>query len=182
MTRTGFTILMISIAVVVLGLMWLAWRARARRDTSALAPLASAQDLTGELVAEFPRASYVSTTPVGAPLERVSFPGLRYKGFADLVLREDGVSIAVTGEKPVLIPASQVLGSATAGSRIGKTVERDGLSLLRWRADASGADPRELESSFRLADPREQLRFADAVHAVAAGAQNNHPSNTQEDA
>lgn len=183
MSRTGFTILMIAIAVIVLALMWWAWRGRAQRDTTALAAATARPALVGEVVAEFPRASYVSTTPVGAPLERVSVPGLRYKGYADVVLRRDGVSIAVTGEKPVLIPADHVLGSGTAGSRIGKTVERDGLSLLRWRADASTGEARELESSFRLTDPREQLRFADAIHAVAGGAPNNHPSNTtQEDA
>ena len=181
MTRTGFTILMLSIAIVVLALMWFAWRARAKRDTAALSAVSAGPGLAGELVARFPRASYVSTTPVGSPLERVSVPGLRYKGFADVELRSDGVSIAVTGERPVFIGAGDILGSATAGSRIGKTVERDGLSLLRWRVSAADNDVRELESSFRLAGPREQLRFADAIHRVA-GAPNSHPSNTQEDA
>nr|WP_233613487.1 hypothetical protein [Leucobacter edaphi] len=164
--------------------MWLAWRARARRDApeGVIAGSLDVAPLTGEVIAEFPRASYVSTTPAGAPLERVSMPGLRYKGFADVVLRRDGVLIAVTGEKPVLIPADHVIGSTTAGSRIGKTVERDGLSLLRWRSENRAGQQRELESSFRLADAREQHRFADAISVVAGATQTENPSTPQEDA
>ncbi|QIM18520.1 hypothetical protein G7066_07635 [Leucobacter coleopterorum] len=123
----------------------------------------------------FPKASYVSTTPVGAPLERVSIPGLRYKGFANLTVRSDAVSIEVTGENPVHISADQVLGCATASGRVGKFVEQDGLSLLVWRANSPDTEPRELESSFRFANVNEQESFAEAINKIS----NN---TTQEDA
>jgi hypothetical protein len=120
----------------------------------------------------FPRAGYVSTTPVDSPFERLSIPGLRYKGFAALTVLSDGVVISVTGEEPVRIPAAQLRGSGTASGRIGKAVERDGLSLLRWVAGE-----RSLESSFRLANPAEQAAFAEAIDKISLT-----PSTSQEGA
>jgi len=40
----------------------------------------------GELIAEFSRVLYVSTTPVGEPLSRVAAPGLRYRGQAEIAV------------------------------------------------------------------------------------------------
>nr|WP_237464596.1 hypothetical protein [Leucobacter luti] len=173
---------MVAIAALALGGMWFAWRARARRDA---AVVASAEPLAGALIAEFPRASYVSTTPAGAPLERVAIPGLRYKGYASVAVRRDGVVIAVTGEAPVTIGVAQLTGAGTANGRVGKTVERDGLSLLRWRTGAPGAPARDVESSFRFADPAEQQRFATAISQVlttGTNAQTNttHPTIQEE--
>lgn len=176
MNRTEFAFLMVGIAVVFLGLMWLGWRSRNRRDAGVAASSAA---LSGEVLGSFPRAAYVSTTPVGSPLERVAVPGLRYKGYAEVTVRRDGVSIQVTGEAPVTIAASQVRGSDTAQGRVGKIVERDGLSLLRWHpeAGAQGHGERDLESSFRLADPLEQRRFAEAVEAITDNATTGQDAN-----
>ena len=181
MSRTGFAILMASIVVLILGGMWIAWRARSRRD-SGVQGFGSAP--TGEVVAVFPRASYVSTTPVGSPFERVAIPGLRYKGFAEVTVRRDGVSIAVTGEPAVNLSAAQLSGTSTAGGRIGKIVERDGLSLLQWRAHEApehteGSEARVLESSFRFTTPPEQQAFADAIAHIL---QTEQSHTTQEDA
>ncbi len=183
MSRTAFTILMVSIAAVALAAMWIAWRARAGRDAGVALPRSSP---SGEVIDSFPRASYVSTTPAGSPFERVAIPGLQYKGYADLTVRRDGVSVTVTGEAPVHIPAAQLLGTGTARGRVGKAVERDGLSLLRWSTASAPDAGRELESSFRFAEPAEQRRFADAVGAVIGSAATSDTTNqtdtTQEDA
>ncbi len=184
MSRTGFAFLMIAIAALVLLAMWLGWRGRARRHR-AFAEHGDA--LVGMVLGTFPGVGYVSTTPVGAPLDRLSIPGLQFKGFAGLTLRTDGVTIAVTGEPEVHLPAERVLGSGVASRRVGKAVERDGLSLLQWRA----ADGSEVESSFRFSQAADQLRFADAVAQIipagetplATGPHTHSTSHTtQEDA
>lgn len=172
MSRTAFAFLMAGIAGVVLIAMVVAWRARIRREP-AVQGLGAAP--TGEVIVSFPKASYVSTTPVGAPFERAAIPGLQYKGYAALTVQSDAVTIEVTGEAPVHIPSKNVVGSTTAGGRIGKVVERDGLSLLVWRADSPGTESRELESSFRFSNPSEQQAFAEAIEKMS----NN---TTQEDA
>lgn len=177
-----------ALAIPALGGMWLAWRARAKRDE---ALLTVSPPLTGALLSHFPRVSYVSTTPTGRPFERLALPGLRYKGYAELAVHSDGVSIAVTGETPVRIPADQILGTATASGRIGKAVERDGLLLLRWSpesmtattGEAGGTEIDSFESSFRFADPGDQRRFADAIAGLAGATMTAHPfDTTQEDA
>lgn len=176
MSRLTFLIIWVIFAGALLSFMLMAWRARKRRDAGLAQP---ELDLGGDILATFERASYVSTTPVGQPLERVAIPGLSFKGWADITVRRDGVEIAVTGERPVTIAASQVHGTEFAGGRIGKVVERDGLALLTWQS--SGATPRELESSFRFGTPVDQRRFADAVAQIGShSSQTTHTS--QEDA
>lgn len=118
----------------------------------------------GDVIAHFPRAGYVSTTPEGEPLVRVALPGLRYRGNAELTVRSDGVTIVVTGESPVHIGRSQLRGSTTARARVGKAVERDGLAVLQWKNSG-----RALESSFRFALPAEQHSFVAAIDTVAPG-------------
>lgn len=192
MNRTTFAILMVSIASIALIAMWLAWRARSGRDAGAAATDAT---LSGEVVAEFSRASYVSTTPAGSPFERVAIPGLRFKGFADVTVRRDGVTVAVTGEEPVRIESARVLGTDAASSRVGKAVEPGGLALLRWRSSLASDEGRELESAFRFASQAEQELFAEAIAeivdpartsadspmSVASKTMNTHRT-TQEDA
>lgn len=173
MNQTTYVILMAAIAAIALIGMGIGWRARAKRDTGIEIP---SEALAGEVLASFPRASYVSTTPAGSPLDRLSIPGLRYKGYAAVSVLSDGVIIAVTGENPVRIPAAQLRGSATASGRVGKAVERDGLSLLRW-VPSGNTGERTLESGFRLANPAEQVAFAEAVDKISLS-----PSASQEGA
>lgn len=157
MTRVTFAIFAISIVAIAFTAMWLGWRARSRRDsgvlTSTVAPV-------GQLLAEFSRVLYVSTTPLGEPLTRVAAPGLRYRGQAEIVVREDGVTVEVIGEDPVHFSATQLQGSGTAARRVGKAVEHDGLALMRWVPQPGG---QELESSFRFESKTEQQRFTEAL-------------------
>lgn len=155
MNRPLFAIIFIAIVAIIFLGMWLGWRARARRDAG-VSGAASAP--TGEMLAHFSRVLYVSTTPEGEPLVRVAAPGLRYRGYAELTIRRDGVTIAVAGDSPVHLSREQVLGSATAGVHVGKAVERGGLSLLRWESDG-----RTLESSFRFDSDADHRQFADAL-------------------
>ena len=185
MNRFSFGVLMILIAVTVLIAIWVGWRAVRARGARLASPNAQ---LSGEVIDTFSRVSYVSTTPAGAPFERVAIPGLEYKGYAEVEIFRDGVSIAVTGASPVGLSATQILGAATAQGRIGKVVERDGLSLLRWvatpvagavSAAVSAADKDtsvELESSFRFADPALQHRFAEAIAKISTDIQVAEPS------
>lgn len=174
MSRLTFVIIWTVLAGGLLTFMVLAWRARKRRDSGYALP---SSGLVGESIATFTHAGYVSTTPTGAPFERIAVPGLAFKGWADVTVREDGVTIEVTGEQPVEIARAQILGSATASGRAGKAVERDGLALLRW-APGSGSHA-ELESSFRFDTSAEQIRFADAI-ALLAPVTTDHSRSTAE--
>ncbi len=187
MSRPLFALLVVAVVVLALFAMWLGWRARLRRDagvrTSATAPL-------GQLIAEFTHLLYVSTTPVGEPLSRVAVPGLRYRGQAEISVFSDGVTISVVGESPTHLSVDQLRGSGSAGRRVGKAVETEGLALLRWQpltaAETPGtAGQAELESSFRFEQKSEQRRFAAAIDQLthsAAEASAASTATSQEDA
>ncbi len=160
MNRITFLLIWIAIAVGIFTFMAIAWRARKRRDATLIPETVG---LTGEPLATFAHVSYVSTTPVGEPFVRVAVPGLSYKGWADVAVHHEGVAIQVTGEPRIEISAERVRGTDTARGRIGKVVERNGISLLQWEARQADSGARDLESSFRFDTPAEQRRFAAAI-------------------
>lgn len=176
MTATTLAVIMGVCAIPILAGMWFGWRARLRRDRSVLT---SHEAQTGAVLATVPRIGYVSTTPVGSPFERVAVPGLAYRGYAEVTVRTDGVTIAIPGEPPVSIPAADVIGSATARTRVGKAVERDGLALIVWRSG-----DRELESSFRALTSADQHELTAAIDRIAPPNDHTtqHHHTTQEDA
>lgn len=189
MSRSLFALLVIAVVVIALLAMWLGWRGRLRRGaqvrTSAVAPM-------GQLIAAFTRVLYVSTTPIGEPLSRVAVPGLRYRGQAEISVFTDGVTIAVVGEEPTHIALAQVQGVGSAGRRVGKAVESEGLALLQWQpiaAEAAEGTAQEsaaaLESSFRFEHKAEQRRFAEAIEQLTHSATEESVVSTatsQEDA
>ena len=120
--------------------------------------------LAGDVIDEF-HLFYVSTTEAGSPLERVAQRPLGFRGNAHLVVREDGVEIALPGEPTALIAGADVVGVGVATWTIDKGVEEDGLIFLRWNW---GALP--VESYFRAVDyPRDSV--IDALQKVIPSTQ-----------
>lgn len=159
MSRPVFALIWAAVILLIFIGMWWGWRRRTRRDAGVVGAAAAP---VGAVVAEFPRVMYVSTTPVDDPLARVAAPGLRYRGFAEVTVREDGMTVEVRGEQPVHLAAGQLRGSGLGARRVGKAVERDGLALVRW-----GSDGRDLESGFRFDSGDEQRRFTDAIDRIS---------------
>ena len=168
MNRTEFTALWVLLTVLIFVGMWWGWRARTRRDSETFRT-APAHPLGGDVIAQFARVGYVSTTLETDPFERLAIPGLRYKGWADVTVHCDGVEIAVVGESPVQIDAARVRGVASASSRVGKGVEPGGLALLRWVPPTamSTAPERVLESAFRFAERAQQQAFGLAIERIS---------------
>lgn len=158
MNRPLFALIFIALVALILFGMWWGWRARSRRDQHVAA---TKPTFTGTTIAEFSRIMYVSTTPLGQPLVRVAAPGLRYRGFSKIRVFSDGVEITVTGENPVRLSAEQVGGTGSARVRVGKAVERSGLTLLQWTESE-----RAYESTFRFEDHDTERRFVDAITSL----------------
>lgn len=137
------------VAVVVLGiltLMLIAWRRRASKAEPV--SLASELDCPGERRQELSDLFYVATTFRDAPLERVAIRGLRFRGFADVSLFDEGIVITVRGEAPCAIPRAKLTGVTTQQLTIDKVVEPNGLIAVHWMS-ALG----ELSSVFRVQQP-----------------------------
>jgi len=147
--------------VLVLGAMFWAWRGRKRRQaafgTAVEAPPTAARG------SELRRASvlYVATTVAGQPLERLTIPGLAFRGRGEMAVFEQGVSISIPGEVETFIPREQLRSIGTSTWAIDRVVETGGLVRLDWtRQNTDG--PADVESYVRA------IELGDAARLIAA--------------
>lgn len=162
MSRPIFALIWVLITLLILGAMWWGWRGRSRRDAevsgSGISP-------TGEIIGAFQNTFYVSTNEIDNPLARVAVPALKYRGYADVTVRRDGVTIEVRGAKPFSLLTEHLHGGYSAAARPGKAVERDGLALIRWHDRE-----RQLESSFRFQERAEHDKFLRVIDEISTPA------------
>lgn len=156
------------LAVVTAGFLFLMWRSWRRgkneyatTSTNALTPL------SGTSLASFNKVLYVSTNKAGQPLVRAQYPGLRYRGYADIDVLGDGLRVKVAGEETVEIAADQIDDTNGVQMRIGKVVEKNGLAAIAWHAGEE-----HLESSFRFRETTEQIQFMKAVKSISPSTKN----------
>ncbi len=133
MTLGAALAVMIGFAVLLLvGIAW-GWSRRIRRDRGLTAPTDVPEGFVAE--ASFP-GLYVATTRHDKPLDRLAIRHLRYRGRVGVEVSRTGVLLAITGEAPVFLEASRIVGANLATWTIDRVVERDGLVRLAWRVDA----------------------------------------------
>ncbi|MCU1576984.1 MAG: hypothetical protein JWP70_1688 [Leifsonia sp.] len=165
----------IAFAALVLGLMYLGWRRRARRDAALVPSHSAPADLGKELAAV--DVFYVATTAHGVPLERLAIEGLGFRGRASVTVATAGVSLRITGESDVFIPASAIVEAAHATWTIDRVVETDGLVLLAWSlgtggtggGTSTGGSGTEtiVDSYLRVIAPEDRARLIDAIHQIS---------------
>src|SRR5690606_17429069 len=155
-------VIVITVLALALGLMWLGWRGRARRQATMPRLAAPPADAGAELMAV--EAFYVATTERDQPLERIAVGGLGFRARALLTLRERGIELAIPGQEPLFIPLSDVIEVFRARNTIDRVVERDGLVGLRYSiADTRDDAPLEVDSYVRIVDPNRASAFAHEV-------------------
>lgn len=145
MTLGAALAVMIGFGVLVLaGIAW-GWSRRVRRDRGLIAPT----DVPAGFVAEASfSALYVATTRHDKPLDRLAIRHLRYRGRVGIEVSSAGVLLAITGEAPVFLAASRIVGVDLATWTIDRVVERDGLVRLAWRVDGSGTEAETIADSY----------------------------------
>lgn len=169
------TVILAAITAAIYLLMWRSWK-RGKNAYPANDQLPSLQKLTGESVASFKKVMYVATNLSGEPLVRVQYPGLRYRGYANIDVLSDGVRVTVSGEESVEIAAAQIDDVANVQMRIGKVVEKDGLVVIGWHTAEEN-----LESSFRFQESTDQNLFLQAVHEIISVSEATIFADTFED-
>ena len=151
------TVIVVAIILLALVGMLLGWRARRRRQGD-LPPLASAPDDPGPVIASA-EGLYVATTAGDQPLERLAVRGLGFRSRMSATATESGIVLALTGQRPVLLPRADLAGADRATWAIDKGVEPGGLVRLRWSWDG-----RSVDSYLRLDGSSEA--FLDAVRGL----------------
>jgi hypothetical protein len=147
-------IVVIVVLAVAFTLMVLGWRARRRRqqDVPRLA------DPPADLGAVRRRDDllYVATTRADAPLDRIAVHGLGFRSRAQLTVADAGIRLDLAGERPVFIPATDLVGAGRATWTIDRAVSGEGLVFVRWRVaegDPPGRIAVELDAYVRPDDP-----------------------------
>ncbi|MET0934171.1 MAG: hypothetical protein ABWX56_10680 [Mycetocola sp.] len=160
------------LALLLLG-MWLAWRARSRRDAGVPAGLPMPESgihpiLTTDVL-------YVATTKAGQPLERLAIRGLAFRAQAELTVADEGVVLAVPGQDPVFLASAQLRSAQTATWTIDRVVEADGMIALSWRSAETDVD-----SYLRVIDPtRQSAVLSTLTSLIPAPASPVPPTSTE---
>lgn len=169
-------IVVLAILIIVLPLMWLGWRGRKRRQSS-LGPVAQIPANVGDptLTTEI---LYVATTAASDPLDRLTLPGLTYRGRGRLVVWSSGLALSIDGERDVFISADRVTAVGTSTWTIDRAVEQGGLLRVDWQSDSSKGRV-GVETYFRVLDAADKNRALEALQSFGTGAHadtTSHPA------
>lgn len=163
--KTVPAILVTLLALVILAAMFWGWRARKRRQTAFGAPTpAPTTDARGELIADAP-VLYVATTRAGEPLDRLTIPGLAFRGRATAGMYRGGFSIVIPGEPETFVATDRIRSIGTSTWAIDRAVETGGLVRLDWTYD-SATGPVDVESYLRATGLGDARRLIDAVETI----------------
>jgi len=161
----------VGLIAVILLVMWLAWRARRRRDAAICLPHAVPPSGLDAIVTT--EVLHVATTRADEPLERVATGPLAFRARGDLTVAREGVVIAVRGGDPVFIEKTALEGAGPATWTIDRVVERDGLIMIRWAADGA-----RLDSYLRVTRQADHIRVLEAI-ATLIPAPHTAPSESE---
>ena len=146
-----------AITLLALAGMLRGWRAR----SAAASKLQAAPLPAGDPLKKYDDVLYAVTNTAGNKFERVSLPGLKYRGYSQVTVYEDAITVQVRGEQPV---AMRELQNVTLGrNSLAKAVEAGGLVIVSWRLDSQ-----DLESVLRFNSAAEQASFISDVQATIA--------------
>lgn len=165
-------------AALVLGLlalllvgMWLAWRARARRDAGVPAGLPLPAGGIHPVLTT--TVLYVATTRAGQPLERLAIRGLAFRARAELTLADEGVVLAVPGQEPVFLATAQLRSAQPATWTIDRVVETDGMIAITWRSAETDVD-----SYLRVVDPTQHSAVLTTLTSLIPAPASPVPTDT----
>ncbi|MCS5719503.1 hypothetical protein N1027_15300 [Herbiconiux sp. CPCC 205763] len=165
MARILPAVLVTAFLLLLLVAMFWAWRARKKRQSAFQNPLdAPAADERG---AELGSASvlYVATTTAGEPLDRLTIPGLAFRGRGVVTVFEQGVSLTIPGEPETFIPRERLRSVGTSTWAIDRVVETGGLVRFDWTYPAESS-PVDVESYVRAIELGDAARLIDATDSI----------------
>ncbi|MGA1837057.1 hypothetical protein VD659_09010 [Herbiconiux sp. 11R-BC] len=161
--------------LAALGAMVWAWRGRRRRqsafDRTTAVP---APDVRGRELAAAP-VLYVATTAAGDPLNRLTIPGLAFRGRGVLTVWESGISIVIPGEPETFVIRDALRSVGTSTWTIDRVVESGGLVRIDWVFDSADG-PAEVESYLRATELGDANRLIAAANTLVP-----HPGIPQQE-
>ena len=136
-------VLVVAIAVVI-QLMMLGWRRRARRQAELIGYLPDVPDQVGGATATM-QGVYVGSTLAPEWNDRITAGDLGYRSKAALTRYPEGIMLERIHANPIWIPQESITAVRTERGIAGKVAARNGILAIRWRLP-SGV---EIDTGFR---------------------------------
>ncbi|HET6501796.1 MAG TPA: transporter [Amycolatopsis sp.] len=143
MERFVLCLIVAACLVLLLLLMRLGWRRKARSQSVLVPPFPQIPDEPGEPELEA-AGLYVSTTTAGDWQDRIVTRGVGMRGRARLRLHPGGVAVDRAGAPGFWIPRESIVDARVGAAIAGKVMGTDSLLLITWRAGDA-----ELDTGFR---------------------------------
>lgn len=161
---------LIPTTVLIAGLILLFWLMRRswQRQAAVSVPDLTAVP-TGADAGPARPATYVVTTRLGEPVNRLAAHTLGERSAADVYVTDAGVLVARQGAEDIYIPRRELRQVRRGAGMIGKTVGGEGLVILEWTLQGV-----ELESGLRF------RHRADAEAFVVETGHGNHHDEPHE--
>lgn len=138
-------LLVLVVAPLLWGLMYLGWRARGRRQAGLDTPLSAPPGGdVGKVVVLPASVTYVSTVTAGNWLDRVVAHGLGVRSSAVLHAGASGLWFQRSGAPDLFVPAAEILAIRRERGIAGKYTLEEGVVVVRWRLGEV-----ELDTGFR---------------------------------
>lgn len=143
----------LTLAVLLVRLMWRGWRARAQRQVDTVGDLPEVPTERGDIVIGPTDGLYVGSTIAPDWQDRIATGNLGYRANATLTRYSQGILLERSGTGDIWIPADVITEIRTAKALAGKVLTHDGILAIRWRLP-SGT---EIDTGF-LARPRTEYQ------------------------
>jgi len=157
MDRTLWVIGLVAFWGLLVGLMYLGWRARARRQASRIGEMPAVPGELGTRLLEPTTGLYVGSTIVPSWQNRIAVGDIGFRAAGELSRYERGILLERDGASPIWIPAESVRAVRTERGLAGKVMTRDGVLVIRWELP-SGT---EIDTGFRGDDKTVYPQWAD---------------------
>lgn len=160
-TYLNYLWMALGIIAVLLGLLWLGWRGRKRRQGGLPVP----DEVPTTLIEAQPRAAaegmVIGTVKAGDYLDRIAVHGLGVRTNGRLEVHSQGVAVFRSGAPNYLISASALEHVRTDRGVVGKFVERDGAIIIGWRLGEES-----VETAFRARHAEAHQELLDELTSV----------------
>lgn len=164
----GRGLLVLGLVVFVLvcvGLMWLGYRNRGRRQTVTLPPLpAPPAELDRTDRVEALDGVYVSTTTTESWQDRVALGDVGFRSRVTVHLYPSGVFLDRVGARALWIPTESVVHVRMAKGLAGKVMGTASVLVLRWRVEGT-----EFDTGVLADEPAQSREWRTALEMVTGG-------------
>lgn len=158
---------LIVFAVCLFALMWLGWRARARRTEPLIGALPQAPQEIGEPELGGIEGIYVSSTAHGDWLDRIATQDLGFRSAATVSVFSHGVLIERQGAKDVYIPVEHIRSVSQAPGMAGKFVGGEGIVVIEWHITAKDSNEEtQLDTGFKTSHKSERTLLVSAINQI----------------